>query len=179
MIATDETDAAVADLFGATVQKAIAVRDPDDAAGLFSRVVAFLDAAMITRVDDPGILGHPCLPLPAQGIPGIKRATTIVSQVMRHRPQDGHCIVIRQQRLEGMAGHIDEVEAISEAKALPIALDPAHLVGCWPPTSDSQHAVGWIDTDDVEPSAATRQASMPVPQPRSRTCPPIARAISR
>ena len=88
-----------------------------------------LDPAVVCRRDNPSVVGRPGQPRLARRIAALKGESAIFGQVIMGSSQDGDGVVIGQQRLECMTGHVDEIEAPRQTERLTFRLDPGDPLG--------------------------------------------------
>ena len=146
VIEIDEADAAAADDRLAGVGKPIVCGKVHDAGvRLGLRVEELLDLAVVYRGGAPSLVRRPGLPRLSRRIAGLEGEQAIVGQVVAGRPQDRDGVLVGQQGLEGVAGHVDEIEALRQSHGLAHALDPGDPLGARPRPRHAQHALRRID----------------------------------
>lgn len=80
---------------------------------------------------------------------GLEGKAPVTRQVPRDIAERRQDVLVAQQRLERMTGHVDEIEAVRQLQALTTALHPPDILGPRPCPGHAQHAVGWIHPDHV------------------------------
>ena len=98
--------------------------------------------------------GHPVLPRRTGRITGFKHKLPAWGQNRSHRKKGLQDIIIRQQALKCVAGHIDQIIALITVKALQRAVLPVHKCRSGARTGHRKHRLSRIKPGD--PSAHAR-----------------------
>src|SRR6266446_2093689 len=90
--------------------------------------------------------GEPSLP---GRIATFESKTTLHRQMVVYGSQHSDHVVVVQQSLESMTGHIDEIESQGQTQALSVRLDPCDSLGSRARSRDVQHAFGRVSRSNA------------------------------